>query len=331
VLVPTIIITAAIISLILTDLIKRYSIKRNLIDIPVDRSLHDIPVPRLGGIAILTVWFPGLTLFYLLDIIELNLFLALLSGLPIALISIIDDIKNISYLVRLIVHFGSAALAFYFLDFLRPFYTFNISFNYSFLLYPLAIIGMVWFINLFNFMDGVDGFAAVEAIFISSVLFVFSNNVLLILLIAIIIGFLFWNLPKAEIFLGDTGSTQFGFILIVLGIYFHNNLELSILNWIMIAAPFWFDASFTLFRRWRNKENLKEAHRKHAYQRIVQYGFSHRRILFVLILINAIIFGLIMLYREFNMLKPPLTLITIIGIYILYKMVDKRVPFSNKH
>ena len=112
---------------------------------------------------------------------------------------------------------------------------------------------MVWFINLFNFMDGVDGFASVEAIIICAVLFVFSWNFSTILLIVCITGFLCWNWPKAKIFMGDVGSTQLGFILVVFGIYFHNTYEFSILNWIMLASPFWFDAtldSFQTMEKW---------------------------------------------------------------------------------
>jgi Fuc2NAc and GlcNAc transferase len=96
----------------------------------------------------------------------------------------------------------------------------------------------------------------------------------------------------------------------------------------MIAGPFWFDATFTLYLRWRNKEKLSEAHRKHAYQRLVQAGFSHKRVNLILIAINAGIFGIILIYRWFDFLKVPLTAASIIGFYYLYKKVDKMVPFK---
>ncbi len=323
-----IILVSGIFTLYLTDVIRKYSLKKKLTDIPNNRSLHEIPTPRLGGVAILIVWFPAIAIFYKAEFIEKELFFALLCGLPIAIISLLDDIKSINSILRLSIHLLSSIAAFYFLGFLRPFYTFIIPINYSFITYPLIIIGMVWFINLFNFMDGVDGFASLEAIYISFILFIYSVNVITILFIACIAGFLFWNWPKAEIFLGDTGSTQLGFILMVFGIHFHNKLNLSILNWVMIAAPFWFDATFTLYKRWRNKEKLNEAHKKHAYQRLVQYGYSHRRVLFLLLIINSAIFVMILIYREYNFLKVPLTIITIIGMYILYKLVDKLIPFK---
>lgn len=329
-LIPITILTAGLVSISLTEILKNYALKKGLTDKPNDRSSHTIPTPRIGGIAILVSWYLGLTVFFLSGKIENKLYYALLCGLPIALISLVDDLKSINPLLRLSVHFLSSFLAFYFLGFLRPFFSFDIHVNYPAIIYPLAIIGMVWFINLFNFMDGIDGIASVEAIYISFVLFFFSHSLIPILLIACVAGFLFWNWPKAEIFLGDAGSTQLGFILIVYGIYFHNSLDFSILNWIMIAAPFWFDATFTLYRRWRNKEKLSQAHRKHAYQRIVQAGFSHRKTLYVLILINTLIFIMILIYRHNGLLKIPLTIVTLCVLYILYKLVEKRVPFVKK-
>lgn len=129
--------------------------------------------------------------------------------------------------------------------------------------------------------------------------------------------------------MGDVGSTQLGFILVILGIYFHNTLKFSILNWIMLASPFWFDATLTLYRRWRNGEELKQAHRKHAYQRIVQYGFSHLQANISLVLINVILIIIIWLYREFKILQVPSFILTLIFYYLITLQVDKRVPFRN--
>jgi Fuc2NAc and GlcNAc transferase len=178
-------------------------------------------------------------------------------------------------------------------------------------------------------MDGVDGFASLEAIIICSVFFVFTWSLSTILLIACITGFLYWNWPKASIFMGDVGSTQLGFILVVFGIYYHNTFEFSILNWIMLTSPFWFDATLTLFRRWRNGEKLSEAHRKHVYQRMVQAGSSHQRVNFFLLLVNLFIIILIILYREFKILQIPIFILTLISFYILTRQVDKKVPFTK--
>jgi Fuc2NAc and GlcNAc transferase len=307
----------------------RYAIRNKMTVIPNERSLHDLPTPKGGGVAIVLTWYAGLSFLYFGGLIERNLFFSLLSGALLAVVSLIDDIKGLKPIIRLIVQFITAILAFSFLHGLRPLVMPQINLNYDYIVYPIAIIGMVWFINLFNFMDGVDGFASLEAIIICAVFFVFTWSFASVLLIACIIGFLYWNWPRATIFMGDVGSTQLGFILVVFGIYYHNTYEFSILNWIMLTSPFWFDATLTLFRRWRNGEKLSEAHRKHVYQRMVQAGSSHERVNFYLLLINLIIIILIILYREFKVLQIPLFAFSLVLFYLITKQVDRRVPFKK--
>jgi Fuc2NAc and GlcNAc transferase len=129
--------------------------------------------------------------------------------------------------------------------------------------------------------------------------------------------------------MGDVGSTQLGFILVVFGIYFHNILDFSILNWIMLSSPFWFDATLTLFRRLRNGEKLNQAHRKHAYQRIVQMGFSHAKVNIFLILINLFMIVFIILYRGNKVLQLPLFIFSMIFFYAITRYVDSKVPFRK--
>lgn len=308
----------------------RYAVRNKMTVVPNERSLHDMPTPKGGGIAIVLTWYIGISVLFFLGIIERGLFFALLCGILLAVVSLIDDIGGLKPVIRLIVQFITAIIAFIFLEGLRPLVMPQININYNFVVYPVAIIGMVWFINLFNFMDGVDGFASTEAIIICAVFFVFTWGMVSILLIACITGFLYWNWPKASIFMGDTGSTQLGFILVVLGIYYHNTLEFSILNWIMLTSPFWFDATLTLFRRWRNGEKLSEAHRKHVYQRIVQAGSSHEQVNLYLLLVNVFIIFLIILYREYKILQIPLFALSLVFFYLIARQVDKRVPFGKK-
>jgi Fuc2NAc and GlcNAc transferase len=290
--------------------------------------LHDIPTPVGGGLAIVFTWYIGITILFFNGIIERGLYFALLSGVILTIVSLIDDLIGLKASIRLCFHFITAILAFIFLGGLRQLIIPGIEMNYIFLVYPFVIIGMVWFINLFNFMDGVDGFASLEAVTICLVLFFLSGSIINLLLLACIAGFLFWNWPKAKIFMGDVGSTQLGFILVVLGIYFHNTYQFSILNWIMLTSPFWFDATLTLFRRWRNGEKLGEAHRKHAYQRIVRSGFSHLKVNMYLLIINVFVVIMILIYREIKFLQIPLFILTLAFFYLITRRVDKRVPFK---
>lgn len=315
-------------SFILTYLIRRIALAHKIIDVPNERSSHLTPVPRGGGLAIVLSWYVGISVLFYLGLIEKSLFFALLSGILIAIVSFIDDLIGLKPSLRLFFHFLTTIIAFVLLGGLRQLIIPEIELKYIYLLYPAAIIGMVWFINLFNFMDGVDGFASLEAITICLVVYLLSGSIINIILIACISGFLFWNWPKAKIFMGDVGSTQLGFILVVLGIYFHNTYKFSILNWIMLSSPFWFDTTLTLYRRWRNGERLGEAHRKHAYQRIVQAGFSHSKVNAFLLIINVFVVVMILIYREIKFLQIPLFILTMLLFFLITKQVDKKVPFK---
>lgn len=328
ILIILLIVILGVISFLLTGRIIQIARKNEIYDIPNERSLHFLPTPVGGGIAIVLAWYTGLTVLFFCDIITKSLFFALLSGVFLAIISFIDDLIGIKPLFRLIIQFLTAITAFWFLGGLRPLIMPSIETNYLYIIYPLAIIGMVWFINLFNFMDGVDGFASVEAIIISGVLFIFTWNVTTLLLISCVVGFLYWNWPKAKIFMGDVGSTQLGFILVVMGINFHDTYEFSILNWIMLASPFWFDATLTLFRRWRNGEKLSQGHKKHVYQRLVQAGYSHQKVIGFLVIINLINIAMIAIYREMKYLQIPIFILTLAFYYMITLRVDKRVPFK---
>jgi UDP-N-acetylmuramyl pentapeptide phosphotransferase/UDP-N-acetylglucosamine-1-phosphate transferase len=314
----------------MTYLIRAVALRHKIIDIPNERSSHVTPIPRAGGLAIVLAWYIGIAVLFLMNFIDRNLFFALLSGTLLTIVSLIDDLIGLKPAIRLFFQFVTAIIAFIFLGGLRQLIIPGIEMNYLFIVYPLAIIGMVWFINLFNFMDGVDGFASLEAITICLVIYFLSGSIINLILIACISGFLFWNWPKAKIFMGDVGSTQLGFILVVLGIYFHNSYQFSILNWIMLSSPFWFDATLTLFRRWRNGERLAEAHRKHAYQRIVQAGFSHLKVNIYLLIINIFVIVIILIYREFKFMQIPLFIFTLAFFYFITKRIDKRVPFSKE-
>lgn len=315
-------------SFIITYIIYKIALSRSIISIPNERSLHSTPTPVGGGLAIIIAWYTSISVLYFFDLLEQKLFLALLSGIILTIVSLIDDLTELKPSIRLVFQFITAILAFYFLGGLRQFIIPSFDIDYRFILYPVTVIGIVWFINLFNFMDGVDGFASLEAIIISLLMFFLSGSAINLILIASVSGFLYWNWPKAKIFMGDVGSTQLGFILVVLGIYAHNTLQFSILNWIMISSPFWFDATLTLYRRWRNGEKLGEAHRKHTYQRLVRAGFSHLQVDMFLLVLNLIVVVMILIYREIKFMQIPLFVLTISLFYFITRQVDKRVPFK---
>lgn len=308
----------------------KLAVKHSIVDVPNERSSHIIPTPRGGGLAIVVSWFTGITLLFLSDYIESKLYFALMSGVLLAIVSLIDDIIDLSPYLRLLTQAITASLAFYFLGGIEAVEISGLNITSHTILYPLALIGIVWFINLFNFLDGIDGYASLEAIIVAGVLLIFSSNLINLVLIGSATGFLFWNWPKAKIFMGDIGSTQLGFILVILGIYFHNEAQFSILYWIMLTSLFWFDATLTLFRRWRNKERLSVAHRKHAYQRAVQSGLTHQQTLFASSALNLIIIGLILVSERNENLLIPTLIINILLLYLITLYIDRKVPFLRE-
>src|SRR3989339_32549 len=303
-------------SLGLTYLVRQLALKKNIIDNPNERSSHTVPTPRGGGVAIVLTWFGGLTYLFLHKQIETNLFFALLSGVVLALVSLLDDVFDLKPKVRILAQAISALGALYFLGGFQ----FSPNFHSPIVFWLLNIgvfIGIIWFINLFNFLDGIDAYASQEAILVSLGIFFIVGQPILWVLMASVAGFLVWNWPKAKIFMGDIGSTQLGFILVILGIYSHNTSQFSIIHWVMISSLFWFDATLTLFRRWRNNEKLSVAHRKHVYQRAVQSGMSHNKTILISLVLNIVIGGFIFISAEIDFLMVPLFIFNLLLLYLI--------------
>jgi Fuc2NAc and GlcNAc transferase len=261
-----------LLSFCLTYFYGKLALKRSVLDIPCERSSHETPTPFGGGIAIVISFYLCLLYSYFNGKIEKDLFFALLPGIALAFVGFVDDFRKLSTVFRLVVQIVCSGTALIFLD------GFIID-NYSWLWSLIALFGCVWFINLFNFMDGSDGYASMEAISIALALWFFTGMNVILFLAFSVGGFLYWNFPKAKIFMGDVGSTTLGFILVVFGIYLHNNGSLNFSIWILITALFWFDATVTLFLRIIKREKLAKAHRNHIYQRAIRGGFSHLKVM----------------------------------------------------
>lgn len=313
----------------LTFLVKVIAQKKLLMDIPNERSSHVTPTPRGGGLAIAVTWFLGISYLYFINQIDQNLYFGLMAGILISGISFLDDIYTLKSLPRIIIQAISSLIALYFIGDLKiiDFGLFTI--ENSVLLNSLAFIGIIWFINLFNFIDGIDGHSSTGALFISLVLLFFVKDTLLLVLAASVLGFLPWNWQKAKIFMGDIGSTLLGFTIAVLIIYYNNSGQFSIISGLIITAVFWFDATFTLIKRLLNKENVGQAHRKHAYQRIVQFGFSHQKTVLIVALLNIILFGLVYLSIHFEINNLVVLALAILLLFSVYKLVDSKKSFNS--
>jgi Fuc2NAc and GlcNAc transferase len=317
-----------IISFVITWIVRKIAINKSILDHPNERSSHSVSTPRGGGLAIGIAWFTGLIYFYVTNRAEQSLFYALLSGLPLTLVGFVDDLFDLKPGIRFLVQFICAACALWFLGGLHNCQLSIVNCQFAFILTPLAFIAIIWSINLFNFLDGIDGYISTEVIFIGISLFLLTGNTIEILLAVSIGGFLIWNWPKAKIFMGDVGSTLLGFIVAVLAIYYQNTQQLSIVVMLILTAVFWFDATITLFRRIFNKEKLSEAHRKHAFQRIVQAGWSHQKTTLGSLCINLVGLGFAFLATQYMVIQEILLVVYLGILYLVLRFVDKQKPFE---
>lgn len=280
-------------SFLFTYFIKNYMIKKSLVASVNERSSHTVPTPHGGGIAIAITWFIGLFYLYFSAQIETNFFYALLFGVLISIVSFFDDIYELSPKVRLIIQAIVAIGGLYFLGGFETL-TFGIfDIQNSIFTNIFAFFMIIWFINLYNFLDGINGYAGSEAIFLSLAGFIlFGGNYFLVLAVAVL-GFLYWNWNKAKIFMGDVGSTLLGYNVAIFTIYYANQEPNNFWIWIILFSVYWFDATLTLIRRKLNKEKLSLAHKKHAYQRLTQAGWSHYKVTNYSIGLNILLFAIV--------------------------------------
>jgi Fuc2NAc and GlcNAc transferase len=284
-----------ILSILLTYLIRRYSIHNNVMDHPNERSSHNIPTPRGGGGSVVITFLITLLIFIYTNKIDSDKGIALfLSGLLVALIGFIDDHGHINAKWRLIVHLVSATGLVYVLGGLPKLEFFGLYVDFGNIGYGLAVIAIIWILNLFNFMDGIDGIAGVEAItstfFAGLFLSYFSTDLAIVnlhwYLTASVCGFLVLNFPPAKIFMGDAGSGFIGFILASF-ILVSAHVEQSMLwVWLVLLGVFIVDATFTLLHRLIRGEKVHEAHRSHAYQFASRKYNSHLKVTLTIAVVN---------------------------------------------
>ena len=288
------IIGALIASAALTGLVRRYALRGGLVDKPNQRSSHERPTPRGGGLSIVVTFIALLAFLQLVTEMPKQVFFSLLmGGVLVGGIGFIDDHRHIPAAYRFLVHFVAACIVVYLVGGLPPLQVGAHTIDLGWSGHALSVISLVWLTNLFNFMDGIDGIAALETIFVASAAFIISGaapgHYLMLLeagLVAACAGFLFWNWPPAKIFMGDVGSGFLGVILGTLAIISANIGDLPIWTWLILASVFIIDATVTVIRRMIDGQKWYEAHRSHAYQRVARQLKSHKKVSALVTVIN---------------------------------------------
>lgn len=295
-----------------------------LLDIPNDRSSHTQPTPRGGGLgflvafAIATLLSWGITQYTdtTINLYSQPGYIGLVL-LPLAIASFLDDRSNIPASIRYLVQLISAgiAIACFGLPFLSQFAGIG-----QIIAIILTAIAFTALINFYNFMDGLDGLVASVTALQFGFLAIYLNQPIWGLLVAALLGFLYWNWSPAKIFMGDVGSTVLG-----------ASIAIALLNaastpqfWpaCAITLPIIGDAIYTLIRRLLKRENIFQAHRTHLYQRLQQAGWSHAKVAIAYLIFTL---AIALLIATLGLLGSGLSLgVTIVAIasgeiYLNYK------------
>ncbi len=257
----------------------------HVLDHPNERSLHTRPTPRSGGIAILTATIFGLIVlgWWYRNFDELAWIG--LGVLLVAVVSFVDDWYQVPVIDRLLAHLVAGGIILWGGFSLHGIELPGIELTFS----PWAGVGIsmlfiVWMVNLYNFMDGMDGFAGgMAAIGFGAFagLGWFAGNALFLATSLIIAsaaaGFLTRNFPPARIFMGDVGSSSLGLLAAALSLWGVRDGVFPFWTALLVFSPFLADATVTLLRRLVRGDKIWQAHRSHYYQRLVQLGWGHRK------------------------------------------------------
>lgn len=255
---------SAFVTLLLT-LILTLNKEGLLQDIPNERSLHVEPIPRTGGIALMAGIMSGWVLM-----VQSWAWWIVLPTLGMFVLSLVDDMRSLTARTRLIGHFAAAIMVL-------------AGAGIDWMWWLPVMFFIVWMTNLYNFMDGSDGLAGGMALFgfsfygIAGLMHGDETFAMMNFSVgAASLGFLYHNFHPAKVFMGDAGSIPLGFLAAAFGVWGWQQGCWPFWFPILVFSPFTVDATVTLFKRARHRENLAQAHRSHYYQRLVQMGWGHR-------------------------------------------------------
>jgi len=267
-------ITCGVLTYSLAHLYRRLATAFQIVDIPDHRSAHKGLVPTGAGVSFVLAFLAGL---YVVSQYEpftgtSEVFLHSLPALiGVAILGLLDDYRPLPWKIRFFIHAICCAYIVW-VSGVPIIYALGVEVNLGFAGNILAVLGLIWLLNLYNFMDGIDGIAAGEAVcvlfFAAAIALYFdlgSTTYPIILLLSCSIGFLVINWPGARVFMGDGGS---GFLGLTFGVFVVTETMLPIWSWLILLGWFVTDTSLTIVLRLVRRERIHEAHSEHAYQHL---------------------------------------------------------------
>ena len=317
--------------------LRRYALARQIIDTPNARSSHTVPTPRGGGVAIVLAYLAALIFWWFHAGLASGLFWSLLlGGGLIAAVGFWDDHAQLPAGIRFAFHLLSAALAVFLLGGWPLLDLGGFVLHWGWLGHLCGVLLLAWAINFYNFMDGIDGLAAAQAVFVAGAgggLLVLSGSdgMPLWLLAAASCGFLLLNWPPARIFMGDAGSGFLGYALAVHALHATTSGQMMLWPWLILLGVFIVDATLTLLRRAARRIRVTDAHRTHAYQWASRRFGAHKPVTLAILLINLfVLFPAALAAAALPHAALPITVGCLLGLGWLAWRFDAGVPETTR-
>lgn len=331
-----------IVSLVLTPLVMKLSVRLGIIDKPDPRKVHKNLIPRMGGLAIIISFFVGVYLFEIWDYNSnenINLWFVLAGILMIIILGIIDDKFMLGFKIKFLVQiFASLVVVLGGIEVNSlniP--LFNIeTIELGMFSIPFTMLWIIGITNAINLIDGLDGLSSgVSVISLSSISFIsyITGNeiisIVCLILIVSILGFMKYNFYPAKIFMGDTGSLFLGFMIGLLTVVSYKDVAVfSVLVPLFILAVPIGDTLLAIIRRLINKRPIGEADKSHLHHCLMKIGLSHRRTVLLIYLIS-IIFNIGAILLSENVVW--LTLLVIIFSLALLEILIESTDIISKN
>lgn len=326
--------------------ITRLMIRINIEDKPNERSSHTKATPRSGGVAIVLSFSLGAILVSLLEnkfTLPANQLFALLGGgFLMAFIAFMDDLKGMRQIVKFAGQFVSIGIIVASgLYFKKLSFLFVAPIELSPIMgIILTICWLLFFMNGFNFMDGLNGIASGTAMVASIFLCIlgywaqdYATYILSLILAFSILGFFIFNFPKGKIFLGDIGSQYMALILAMIGViasqnehYFISEMTIPFLFFIFV-----FDVLMTLIKRLMKRENIFQAHKSHLYQRLNQCGYSHAFVTNLHLLFVCIGGAAVLYLHDKGVVMGRFLFLVLLSIAVVYSLIVYNLYKKSAH
>ena len=294
-------VTALVVALVATPVVKNLAIRVKAVDVPRDgRRMHDHPIPRMGGLAIFLGFLLSVLLFLELDGQMRGM---LLGAVVIVVLGIFDDIYSLPAMFKFVVQIAAALVAVLTGNVIEAVsnpnvFSADLYWDLGWLSIPVTVVWIVAITNAVNLIDGLDGLACgvstISSMTLLVIALVVSEADVAILMAALAggcLGFLPYNMNPAKIFMGDTGSTFLGYILAVVSIQglfkFYTIISFAV-PFLMLGLPI-FDTCFAFIRRIAHGQSPMHADRSHVHHRLIDMGFNQKQAVAVLYVVSAIL------------------------------------------